>query len=45
LHSDLAFGLHVCESIGVGIISLPEMNVNWHQSWQVSSAKGCFKKL
>lgn len=45
LHSDLAFGLHVCERIGVGIISLPEMNVNWHQSWQVSSAKGCFKKL
>jgi hypothetical protein len=45
LYSDLGFGLHVCESIGVGVISMSETNVNWNQSWQANATKGFFKKL
>jgi len=42
-YSDFLFSLHVSENVGVGILSMPETNMNW-QPHHISATKKCFKK-
>jgi hypothetical protein len=42
-YSDFLFGLHMCETIGVGVLCMPETNLDWQPS-QVAAAVKCFKK-
>jgi len=41
--SDFLFSLHVCENIGVGVLAMPETNLDWKPS-QIASTKRCFKR-
>jgi hypothetical protein len=38
------FGLHLCREIGVGVISLVETNVNWHQTQHTCAMQRCLQK-
>jgi hypothetical protein len=42
-YSDFLFGLHMCESVGAGILCLAETNLNWEPK-QLAAAKKCFRK-